>query len=174
MSSLFLISVLFFSSSFVAESTVPSANTFRFTNEGDFGNYVVEYKAYYRALPLFNSPFQLCFYNTTPNAFTLALRMGLVQSDSVLRWVWDANRRNPVGENATLTYGADGNLVLADADGRIAWQTGTANRGAVGQSLRPNGPNRIISRSSEVDGSEGPYSLLGSCNNETSNVRCIN
>ncbi|MCL7047285.1 hypothetical protein MKW94_017381 [Papaver nudicaule] len=183
MSFLFLISVLFFtviffSSSFVAESIVPSSKTFKFTNEGDFGNYVVEYKAYYRALPLFNSPFQLCLYNTTPNAFTLALRMGLVQSDSVLRWVWDANRGNPVRENATLTFGTDGNLVLADADGRIAWQTGTANRGVVGLDLLSNGnivlydksgkfiwqsfehPSDTICRSSEVDGSEGHYSLV--------------
>ncbi|KAI3965053.1 hypothetical protein MKX01_013984 [Papaver californicum] len=119
--------------------------------------------------------------------------MGLVESDSVLRWVWDANHGNPVRENATLTFGTDGNLVLADANGRIAWQTGTANRGVVGlnllsngnivlydnrgrfiwqsfehpsdtllvgQSLNLNGPSRIVSRASEVDGFEGPYSFV--------------
>ncbi|RZC76592.1 hypothetical protein C5167_000711 [Papaver somniferum] len=77
--------------------------------------------ANYRALDLFSSPFQLCFYNTTPNAFTLALRM-------------------------------DGNLVLTDADGQIAWQTEFEHPSdtlLVGQGLRPDGPNRIISRSSE-------------------------
>ncbi|KAL6283454.1 hypothetical protein ACE6H2_014383 [Prunus campanulata] len=41
----------------------------------------------------------------------------------------------PVGENATLTFGTDGNLVLADADDRVAWQTNTANKGVVGFKL---------------------------------------
>ncbi|KAI3852050.1 hypothetical protein MKW98_020049 [Papaver atlanticum] len=193
-SSIFLFfTIIFFSSSFVAESIVPSSKTFKFKNRGDFGKDMVEYDAHYRALSLFNSPFQLCFYNKTPNAFTLALRMGLVESQSIFRWVWDANRGNPVRENATLTFSTDGNLVLADVDGKIAWQTGTANKGVVGldllsngnivlydnhgkfiwqsfehpsdtllvgQSLYPNGPNRIISRTSDVDESEGPYSLV--------------
>ncbi|RZC83841.1 hypothetical protein C5167_046629 [Papaver somniferum] len=191
----------FFSSSFVAESTVPSSKTFKFTNKGDFViAYIVEYGAAIRALSLSSSPFQLCFYSTTPNAmarttgnaYTLGLIMG-DSSESPMMWVWDANRGNPVGENATLTFGADGNLVLADADGRIAWQTGTANKGVVGvkilpngnivlydsrgkfiwqsfehpsdtllvgQSLHANGPDRISSRSSDADGSEGPYSLV--------------
>lgn len=48
--------------------------------------------------------------------------------------VWDANRGNPVGENATLAFGTDGNRLLADADGRVAWQTNTANKDAVGLS----------------------------------------
>ncbi|XP_026424411.1 EP1-like glycoprotein 2 [Papaver somniferum] len=191
--SIFFFTIIFFSSSFVAESAVPSSKTFKFINQGDFGDYIVEYDANYRALDLFSSPFQLCFYNTTPNAFTLALRMGLVRSESIMRWVWDANRGNPVRENATLTFGTDGNLVLSDADGQIAWQTGTANKDVVGlnllsngnivlydksgkyiwqsfehpsdtllvgQGLRPNGPNRITSRVSDVDGSEGPYSFV--------------
>ncbi|KAI3830329.1 hypothetical protein MKX03_020531 [Papaver bracteatum] len=199
--SVFIITLIFFSSSFVAESTVPSSKTFKFINEGDFViAYIVEYGAAIRALPLYSSPFQLCFYSTTPNAmssttgnaFTLGLIMG-DSSQSTMMWVWDANRGNPVGENATLTFGADGNLVLADADGRIAWQTNTANRGVVGldllsngnivlydkrgkfiwqsfeqpsdtllvgQSLHANGPDRIVSRSSDADGSEGPYSLV--------------
>ena len=51
----------------------------------------------------------------------------------MMRWVSEANRSNPVRENATPTFGKDGNLVLlADADGRLAWQTNTANNGVVG------------------------------------------
>jgi hypothetical protein len=119
--------------------TVPLSSTFKYVNEGEFGDYIVEYGANYRVLDPFNSPFQLCFYNTTPNAFTLALRMGTVRSTSTMRWVWEANRGNPVGENATLTFGEDGNLVLADADGRIAWQTNTANKGVVHFQVQPNG-----------------------------------
>lgn len=56
-----------------------------------------------------------------------------------MRWVWDANRGKPVRENATLTFGSDGNLVLADVDGKVAWQTGTANKGVVGLDLLLNG-----------------------------------
>ncbi|KAI3769325.1 hypothetical protein L6452_00426 [Arctium lappa] len=138
------ISLLFFFISIQLLSTislavVPASDTFKYVNEGDFGDYIVEYDANYRALPPFNNPFQLCFYNTTPNAFTLALRMGTVRSESLMRWVWEANRGNPVRENATLNFGSDGNLVLADADGRIAWQTNTTNKGVVGFQVLPNG-----------------------------------
>ncbi|KAL8205447.1 hypothetical protein R6Q57_008998 [Mikania cordata] len=123
----------------ISESVVPPSQTFTYVNEGDFGDYVVEYDANYRALPPFSSPFQLCFYNTTPNAFTLALRMGTVRSESLMRWVWEANRGNPVKENATLKFGTDGNLVLADANGRVVWQTNTANKGVVGFQVLPTG-----------------------------------
>ncbi|GAB4846566.1 hypothetical protein Ancab_025572 [Ancistrocladus abbreviatus] len=123
----------------ISQAAVPSSATFKYVNQGEFGPYIVEYDGSYRTLSIFNSPFQLCFYNTTPNAFTLALRMGLVRSESLFRWVWEANRGNPVGENATFSLGTDGNLVLADADGRIAWQTNTANKGVVGFKLLPNG-----------------------------------
>ncbi|KDP32540.1 hypothetical protein JCGZ_14743 [Jatropha curcas] len=66
--------------------------------------------------------------------------MGTARSESLRRWVWEANRGNPVGENATLNFGTDGNLVLTDADGRIAWQTNTANKGVIGFKIFPNGP----------------------------------
>jgi hypothetical protein len=187
--SLFLFSLF----AFIAQASVPRNETFRFVNEGELGPYVVEYDGNYRTLPTFNSPFQLCFYNTTPNAFTLALRMATTRSESLFRWVWEANRGNPVHENATLTFGSNGNLVLADADGRVAWQTNTANKGVVGfkllsngnmvllnskgnfiwqsfdyptdtllvgQSLRAKGVNKLVSRASESDNKDGPYSLV--------------
>ncbi|GAB2284392.1 hypothetical protein Dimus_018846 [Dionaea muscipula] len=122
-----------------AQSLVPASSTFKLVNQGEFGPYVVEYDADYRTLDVFASPFQLCFFNTTADAYTLAIRMGLRRSESLFRWVWEANRGNPVRENATLTFGQDGNLVLADVDGRIAWQTNTANKGVVGFKLLPNG-----------------------------------
>ncbi|XP_059662718.1 epidermis-specific secreted glycoprotein EP1-like [Cornus florida] len=132
--------LIFFS---ISQASVPPSKQFKYVNEGelgDNGDYGTEYGGNYRNLSsIFNSPFQLCFFNTTPNAFTLALRMGTLRSYSVLRWVWEANRANPVREKATLTFGSDGNLVLADANGRIAWQTGTANKGVVGLKLLPNG-----------------------------------
>ncbi|KAJ6377288.1 hypothetical protein OIU76_026293 [Salix suchowensis] len=128
-----------FNFTFLASATVPSSKTFKYINQGGFGQYSVEYAADYRVLPISTSPFQLCFYNTTPNAYTLGLRMGHRWSESLMRWVWDANRGKPVHENATLSFQRDGNLILADFDGTIAWQTGTANQGVVGLDLLPNG-----------------------------------
>ncbi|XP_062011592.1 epidermis-specific secreted glycoprotein EP1-like [Rosa rugosa] len=178
---------------FIAQAQVPANQTFKFVNDQEFGPYIVEYDGSYRMLSIFAAPFQLAFYNTTPNAFTLALRMGLTRSESLFRWVWEANRGNPVGENATLTFGTDGNLVLAHADGRVAWQTNTANKGVVGlkllptgnlvlynskgsfvwqsfdyptdtllvgQSLRAGGVNKLVSRLSEAENKDGPYSLV--------------
>ncbi|KAL6314786.1 hypothetical protein AAG906_027135 [Vitis piasezkii] len=126
LSFLFLFSISI--SSFTVHASVPNNSTFKYVNEGEFGPYIVEYDGNYRTLPIFASPFQFCFYNTTPNAYTLALRMATRRSESLFRWVWEANR----GET-------DGNLVLAHDDGRVAWQTGTANKGVVGLQLLPNG-----------------------------------
>lgn len=119
--------------------------------------------------------------------------MGTSSSESVMRWVWEANRGHPVRENASLTLGRDGNLVLADVDGKIAWQTGTANKGVVGlkllpngnlvlydkkgkfiwqsfdyptdtllvgQSLRSSGPSKLVSRLSDNEPVNGPYSFV--------------
>ncbi|KAF3442417.1 hypothetical protein FNV43_RR16333 [Rhamnella rubrinervis] len=65
--------------------------------------------------------------------------MAIQRTESIFRWVWEASRGNPVKENATLTCGTDGNLVLADTDGSVAWQTNTAKKGVVGFQLLPNG-----------------------------------
>ncbi|KAJ6719893.1 hypothetical protein OIU79_007505 [Salix purpurea] len=50
-----------------------------------------------------------------------------------------ASQGKPVRVNATLTFGEDGNLVLADGDGSIACLTSTARKGVVGLQLLPNG-----------------------------------
>ncbi|KAF5175913.1 Ep1-like glycoprotein [Thalictrum thalictroides] len=140
----FFIILLF---SIVVQAVVPANKTFIIVNEGNYGDYDDEYGSNYRLVNNAEYDFQengfaLCFYNTTPSAYTLGLRMGSRPEDStsnIMRWVWDANRGNPVGENATLSFGTNGNLVLADANGRLAWQTDTANKGVVGISLLPNG-----------------------------------
>ncbi|CAI0554585.1 unnamed protein product [Linum tenue] len=128
------------------QATVPPSDRFTFSNDGDFGDYIVEYRANYRVSSIAAIPFELCFYNTTPGQYTLALRMGTVRSEALMRWVWEANRGNPVGENATFSLGANGNLVLAHSDGRIAWQSNTANKGVVGFQLLNNG-NMVLKNS---------------------------
>ncbi|GLU15276.1 hypothetical protein SLE2022_317790 [Rubroshorea leprosula] len=124
------VSVLFFVSisPFIALASVPLSKTFKCVNEGEFDFYKAEYNANYRTVGPFSAPFMLCLYNTIPDAFTLGLLMGFTSTESLSAWVWDANLGNPVREKATLTFGQDGNLVLADSDGRIAWQTNTANK----------------------------------------------
>ncbi|KAK8603120.1 hypothetical protein V6N13_085316 [Hibiscus sabdariffa] len=172
-----------------ALAQVPANQTFRFVNQGEFGDYIVEYDASYRIIrnnvySFLTFPFRLCFYNTTPDAHIFAIRAGVERDEDLMRWVWDANRNDPVRENATLTFGEDGNFVLADVDGRVVWQTNTANKGVtgirllrngnlvlfdkngnfvwqsfdyptdtllVGQSIRINGRNKLVSRTSDVD-----------------------
>ncbi|XP_023765266.1 epidermis-specific secreted glycoprotein EP1-like [Lactuca sativa] len=131
----------------ISDAVVPPADTFRYINQGDFGELDSEYAPTYRPLPPYTFPFQLCFYNTTPGVYTLSLRMGTRRDEAVMPWVWDANRGNPVGENATFSLASDGNLVLADGDGRIAWQTNTANKGVVGFAILSTG--NIVLRDSK-------------------------
>ncbi|XVF78808.1 hypothetical protein PTKIN_Ptkin14bG0166700 [Pterospermum kingtungense] len=191
-----LLSLFAFATNTLAK--VPANQTFKFINQGEFGDRIIEYDASYRVIrndvyTFLARPFRLCFYNTTPNAYIFAIRAGLPNDESLMRWVWDANRNDPVRENATLTFGEDGNFVLADVDGRVVWQTNTANKGVtgikllpngnlvlfdkngkfvwqsfdyptdtllVGQSVKINGRNKLVSRKSDMDGSDGPYSMI--------------
>ncbi|KAF7822634.1 epidermis-specific secreted glycoprotein EP1-like [Senna tora] len=178
----------------LSQAAVPQNQTFNFAIDDDFGPYITEYDASYIMLSIFASPFQFAFYNTTPNEFYLAIRMGLRRSESLFRWAWEANRGSPVHQNASFSFGTDGNLVLAEANGTIAWQSNTANKGVVGykffsngnlvlydskgsfvwqsfdyptdtllvgQSLKAGGPaSKLVSRVSEVENANGPYSLV--------------
>ncbi|KAK9674498.1 hypothetical protein RND81_12G236600 [Saponaria officinalis] len=115
-----------------ASSTV---NTFDFVNSGPFNQYPRgEFGSTYRELHMSSSNFvmSLCFYNTTPNAYTLALGV------DPQHWVWAANPADPVREGARLSLKEDGNLVLVDVDGRLVWQSNTSNLGVLGILTRIN------------------------------------
>ncbi|KAA8523998.1 hypothetical protein F0562_010571 [Nyssa sinensis] len=196
--SLIILFLCFFTTATTTLAQVPANATFKFVNQGEFGDRIIEYDASYRVIrndvyTFYTHPFRLCFYNTTPDAFIFAIRAGIPDDGSLMRWVWDANRNHPVRENATLSFGRNGNLVLADVDGRVVWQTNTANKGVtgirmlpngnlvlhdrkgsfiwqsfdypsdtllVGQSVRINGRNKLISRTSDIDSSDGKYSIV--------------
>ncbi|CAI9088801.1 OLC1v1023238C1 [Oldenlandia corymbosa var. corymbosa] len=190
---------------FNAKAQVPENKTFKILNAGFLGEYesfpiTTEYNATYRVITnqvydFHTFPFRLCFYNTTPASFVLGIRAGDRDDESLMRWVWDANRNHPVGDNAALSFGRDGNLVLFDSDGSLVWQTGTGNRGVTGIKLLQNGNlvlydkkgkfiwqsfdhpvdtllagmsvsstnnavNKLVSRNSDIDGSDGKYSLV--------------
>ncbi|GLJ14016.1 hypothetical protein SUGI_0224040 [Cryptomeria japonica] len=98
-----------------AEDTGP----FSYVNKGDLGDYTVEYGATYRTAPLSSTggTFQLVFFNTTPNAFTLAIRTGYYSNAETMCFVWTPNRHHLVSDNATLNFKTKGYLMLHDADG---------------------------------------------------------
>ncbi|XP_039161062.1 G-type lectin S-receptor-like serine/threonine-protein kinase SD2-5 [Eucalyptus grandis] len=49
--------------------------------------------------------------------------------------VWSANRHNPVKIGATLELTSEGDLVLKDADGTVAWSTNTSYKSVAGLTL---------------------------------------
>ncbi|KAK2973861.1 hypothetical protein RJ640_011838 [Escallonia rubra] len=49
--------------------------------------------------------------------------------------IWSANRFNPVKRNATLQFTSEGDLVLRDADGKVAWSTNTSGKSVIGMSI---------------------------------------
>ncbi|XP_026428953.1 epidermis-specific secreted glycoprotein EP1-like [Papaver somniferum] len=130
----------------VVEGLVPLSKTFKFVNQGELSNGIsTENNAQFLSVPqLANYPFQLCFFTTGKSVFTLGLSMGFGSSGAqarkdLRRWVWAANTNRPVGENATLTFGRNGNLFLANTDGRVVWQTQTANKNVTDIKLLSDG-----------------------------------
>ncbi|KAL9668657.1 hypothetical protein QQ045_006195 [Rhodiola kirilowii] len=144
---------LFSTLTLLSNAAVPPRNRFKFVNNPDItGDYDTEYDASYTLSSIYGGAFQLAFYNTTPGAFSLALRMASSDPRNIYhgnkfyvpRWVWEANRGKPVGAMATFQLLANGNLVITEADGRIAWQTNTANKDVVKFELLPNGNMVLI------------------------------
>lgn len=55
--------------------------------------------------------------------------------DESPRVLWSANRNNPIKIGATLELTPEGDLVLKDADGTVAWSTNTSAKSVVGLNL---------------------------------------
>lgn len=64
--------------------------------------------------------------------------------------VWSANRNNPVKINATLQLTSDGDLVLRDVDGSLAWSTNTSGRSVAGLNLTETGNLVLFNRNKAV------------------------
>ncbi|KAL5731160.1 hypothetical protein ACHQM5_003917 [Ranunculus cassubicifolius] len=166
----FILFSLFVTLSTVAQAAVPSSKTFKYVLQGEFGQYITEYYASYRMIiiPNFETasmPFQLFFYNTTPNAYTLGLRLGRARYESHLvpMEIWylqmtDTKNKGVVDIQLLPTR----NLVLMDKNRRFVWQSFDypGDTLLMGAGLRPGGVNKLVSRVSDADGSEGPYSLV--------------
>ncbi|KAK8648350.1 hypothetical protein V6N13_129104 [Hibiscus sabdariffa] len=106
------ISFLAFAATTLAK--VRANQTFRFVNEGEFGDRIIEYDASYGVIEndvysFYTFPFRLCFYNTNPDAHIFAIRAGIPRDESL---------------------------------------------------MRIKGRNKLVSRTSDVDGSDGPYSIV--------------
>lgn len=122
------------SSESARSSTEPTTTSFpspNFPSSSAGRSYLVKYLVTNSYVSFF-TVFLIKFLDNKPNAFFLSLRMGDYGSESVMRWVWEANRATPIRENVTLTFLPDGNLVLTDADGTVIWQTATSHKGVAG------------------------------------------
>ncbi|CAN6561084.1 unnamed protein product [Malus baccata var. baccata] len=74
--------------------------------------------------------------------------------------VWQTNTANK-GVTGIKLLG-NGNLVLHDKNGRFIWQSFDypTDTLLLGQSVTTNGRNKLVSRKSDTDGSDGPYSIV--------------
>ncbi|KAF8006161.1 hypothetical protein BT93_K0466 [Corymbia citriodora subsp. variegata] len=82
------------------------------------------------------------FYcNGTCNSYLFAVFIiqvdssGLIDNYTTPQVVWSANRNNPVKIDTTLELMSEGDLVLKDVGGTVAWSTNTAAKFVVGLNL---------------------------------------
>ncbi|XP_031383698.1 G-type lectin S-receptor-like serine/threonine-protein kinase SD2-5 isoform X1 [Punica granatum] len=66
------------------------------------------------------------------------------------RVVWSANRNNVVQYNAKLELKSDGDLVLKNANGTIAWSTNTSGRSVVSMNLTEFGNLLLLDKDNDV------------------------
>ncbi|KAK2993361.1 hypothetical protein RJ640_007628 [Escallonia rubra] len=64
--------------------------------------------------------------------------------------IWSANRFNPVKRNATLQFTSEGDLVLRDVDGKVAWSTNTSGKSVIGMSINLAGNLMLYDSNSSI------------------------
>ncbi|KAK2984953.1 hypothetical protein RJ640_013379 [Escallonia rubra] len=64
--------------------------------------------------------------------------------------IWSANRFNAVKRNATLQFTSDGDLVLRDVDGTVAWSTNTSGKSVIGMSINLAGNLMMYDSNSSI------------------------
>ncbi|RWR89198.1 LOW QUALITY PROTEIN: G-type lectin S-receptor-like serine/threonine-protein kinase SD2-5 [Cinnamomum micranthum f. kanehirae] len=64
--------------------------------------------------------------------------------------VWSANPNNPVGENATLRLTQEGDLVLHNVDGSVAWSTNTSGKSVTGMTFLETGNLVLFGKNNSI------------------------
>eukprot|EP00268_Persea_americana_P013290 TRINITY_DN15790_c0_g1_i11.p1 TRINITY_DN15790_c0_g1~~TRINITY_DN15790_c0_g1_i11.p1 ORF type:complete len:809 (-),score=132.88 TRINITY_DN15790_c0_g1_i11:133-2559(-) len=64
--------------------------------------------------------------------------------------VWSANPNNPVGENATLHLNDQGDLVLHNVDGSLAWSTNTSGKSVIGMTILSTGNFVLLGKNNSI------------------------
>ncbi|KAJ6935764.1 hypothetical protein NC652_010708 [Populus alba x Populus x berolinensis] len=94
----------------------------------------------YKIFMMHGAPFSCGFHSKDRNSFYFAIwKQSEVSGDDVPEALWLANRNRPVGENATLHFLPDGDLVLRDADGTFVWSTNTSSMPVAGMRMMETG-----------------------------------
>ncbi|KAK3028945.1 hypothetical protein RJ639_037609 [Escallonia herrerae] len=83
-----------------------------------------------------------CNHRTKSELSTTVIKFGLV--------AWSANRNEPVAINATLRLTREGDLLLADSNGRLVWSTNTTGKGVSGLNLTDTGNLVLLDQNNAI------------------------
>ncbi|KAJ8626668.1 hypothetical protein MRB53_019975 [Persea americana] len=88
------------------------------------------------------------FCNGTCDSFIFSIF--IATNKSYPEVVWSANPNNPVGENATLHLTQEGDLVLHNVDGSVAWSTNTSGKSVIGMTILPTGNLVLLRKNNSI------------------------
>ncbi|KAL9355303.1 hypothetical protein Peur_053273 [Populus x canadensis] len=94
----------------------------------------------YKIIMMHRAGFSCGFHSKDRNSFYFAIwKQSEYSGDDDPEALWFANRNRPVGQNATLQFLPDGDLVLRDTDGTFVWSTNTSNMSVAGMRMMETG-----------------------------------
>ncbi|KAG6778905.1 hypothetical protein POTOM_015268 [Populus tomentosa] len=93
----------------------------------------------FKIIMMHGAGFSCGFHSKDRNSFYFAIWKSEYSGDDDPEALWLANRNRPVGQNATLQFLPDGDLVLRDADGALVWSTNTSNMSVAGMRMMETG-----------------------------------